>query len=51
MIKKVVRKHNNSGNCFVCGINNEFGLHTGFYELEDGTIVGLTRAVTASAPK
>ena len=41
MIKKVIRKHNNSGNCFVCGVNNPFGLHSAFYELEDGTIVGL----------
>lgn len=44
MIKKVIRKHNNSGNCFVCGVNNPFGLHTAFYELEDGTIVGLVTA-------
>ena len=44
MIKKVIRKHNNSGNCFVCGVNNPFGLHSAFYELEDGTIVGLVTA-------
>ena len=34
MKKRVVRKHNNSGNCFVCGINNPYGLHSRFYELE-----------------
>ena len=41
MKKKVVRKHNNSGNCFVCGLNNPFGLHSRFYELEDGTVAAL----------
>lgn len=38
---KVVRKHNNSGNCFVCGVNNPYGLHTRFYELEDGSVAAL----------
>ncbi len=38
MIKKVIRKQNNSRLCFVCGIDNNAGLHTEFYELEDGTI-------------
>lgn len=41
MKKKVVRKHNNSGNCFVCGINNPWGLKARFYELEDGTVAAL----------
>ena len=41
MKKKVVRKHNNSGNCFVCGLNNPFGLHSRFCELEDGTVAAL----------
>ncbi len=41
MVKKVIRKHNNSGNCFVCGVNNDWGLGGRFYELEDGSIVGL----------
>lgn len=44
MKKKVVRKHNNSGNCFVCGLNNTFGLHSRFYELEDGTVAALVEA-------
>ena len=44
MKKKVVRKHNSSGNCFVCGINNDWGLHSNFYELEDGTIAALITA-------
>ena len=41
MIKKVIRKHNNSGNCFVCGVNNDMGLKSAFYELEDGTVAAL----------
>lgn len=44
MKKKVVRKHNNSGNCFVCGINNPWGLKARFYELEDGTVAALVTA-------
>ena len=44
MKKKVVRKHNNSGNCFVCGVNNEWGLHSDFYEMEDGTVAALATA-------
>lgn len=44
MKMKVVKKHNNSGNCFICGINNESGLKTKFYELEDGSVAGLVTA-------
>ena len=44
MKKRVVRKHNKSGNCFVCGINNPYGLHSRFYELEDGTMAALVTA-------
>lgn len=38
MLKKVVRKQNNSRRCFVCGVSNNAGLQTAFYELEDGTL-------------
>ncbi|MBU1142353.1 MAG: PaaI family thioesterase [Firmicutes bacterium] len=41
MIYKVTRKQNNSDMCFVCGMNNQAGLHTNFYELEDHTILGI----------
>ena len=41
LVKKVIRKHNNAGNCFVCGVNNPWGLHGRFYELEDGTLAAL----------
>ena len=46
MKKLVVKKHNAGRNCFVCGVNNPFGLHTDFYELEDGS---LAAKVTPSA--
>lgn len=32
---KVLKKHPNSKMCFVCGIENSFGLKSSFYELED----------------
>jgi acyl-coenzyme A thioesterase PaaI-like protein len=32
---KVLKKHPNSKMCFVCGIENSFGLKSTFYELED----------------
>lgn len=38
MKKKVIRKQNNSSRCFICGISNDKGLRTEFYELEDGTL-------------
>lgn len=43
MEKKVTGKQNQGRNCFVCGVNNESGLHGEFFELEDGTLVGLFR--------
>ena len=38
MKKHVVKKHNAGRGCFVCGVKNPFGLHTDFFELEDGTL-------------
>jgi uncharacterized protein (TIGR00369 family) len=38
MNKKVLKKQNNSRRCFICGVDNTMGLHTEFYELEDGTL-------------
>lgn len=34
----VVRKQPNSRMCIVCGLKNDSGLHTHFYELEDGQL-------------
>jgi uncharacterized protein (TIGR00369 family) len=36
--KLVIKKHNAGKGCFVCGVHNPFGLHTDFFELEDGTL-------------
>ncbi len=41
MKKRVVKKHNAAKHCFVCGVDNPFGLHTDFYELEDGTLAAI----------
>jgi len=38
---KVVEKQNNSKLCFVCGINNEFGLKSSFYEIENEELVSI----------
>ena len=38
---KVINKQHNSKSCFVCGIENEIGLKTSFYELENNELVGL----------
>lgn len=42
---KVIRKQQNSKNCLVCGLENEFGLKTSFYELENGELVALFKPV------
>lgn len=44
MLKKVIKKQYNSRRCFICGISNDTGLQTEFYELEDGSL-----AATATA--
>ena len=38
MKRHVIKKHNAGKGCFVCGVHNPFGLHTDFYELEDGSL-------------
>ncbi len=44
MKKKVIKKQNQSRNCFVCGVENGMGLHAEFYELEDGSLAALVAA-------
>ncbi|MDR1773488.1 MAG: PaaI family thioesterase [Clostridioides sp.] len=39
---KVTKVQNVSKSCIVCGIENDLGLHTNFYELESGDIVSLS---------
>ncbi len=41
MKQKVTTKQFSSKMCFVCGINNEFGLKSSFYEMEDNELVGI----------
>lgn len=38
---KVKRKQQNSRMCLVCGLKNDLGLKTQFYELENGELVAL----------
>ena len=41
MKHKVRKKHQNSKSCFVCGLKNDFGIHTEFYELENNELVAI----------
>ncbi len=41
MKKTVLKKQNAATHCFVCGVRNPFGLHTDFFELEDGSLAAL----------
>ncbi len=38
---RIVNKQNISRNCFVCGIENDFGLKVKFYESEEGEVVAI----------
>ncbi len=35
---KVISKQKNSKLCYVCGVNNNEGLHAPFYNMEDGSV-------------
>ncbi|MBU0673535.1 MAG: PaaI family thioesterase [Proteobacteria bacterium] len=39
----VTKKQQNSKSCLVCGLQNDFGLHTSFYELDSGELMALFR--------
>lgn len=41
MLYKVTGKQNNSRMCFVCGMQNPFGLKTYFYETDTGELVAI----------
>ncbi len=45
MKHKVIRKQQNSRLCLVCGLKNEFGLKTAFYELENGEVVSVFKTL------
>ena len=38
---KIDKKQPNSKMCFVCGVDNGFGLKSNFYELEDGELMAV----------
>ncbi len=38
---KVIKKQTNSKLCFICGIDNPYGLVAPFYEMEDGSVISL----------
>ena len=40
---KVKKKQPNSKMCLVCGLKNDFGLYTSFYELENGELMAVFR--------
>lgn len=40
---KVLKKQTNSHMCFICGIHNDSGLKTNFYEMEDNTLVAVVK--------
>jgi acyl-coenzyme A thioesterase PaaI-like protein len=40
---KVTKKQPNARMCFVCGMQNSFGLKSRFYELEDGQLMAIFR--------
>ena len=40
---KVVQKQENGKKCIVCGLKNEFGLKSEFYELENGELLSLCK--------
>lgn len=38
---RVIKKQTNSKMCYICGMENPFGLKAPFYEMEDGSLVSL----------
>lgn len=41
MLTPVTKKQNNSRHCFVCGLENDYGLHAAFYETGTGELVAI----------
>ena len=41
MRHRVTAKQKNAKMCFVCGMKNPFGLHSFFYELDNGELLGV----------
>lgn len=45
MERKVEKKQYSSKRCLICGVDNKLGLHTEFYELDNGDVVGIFKAL------
>ena len=45
MERKVVKKQYSSKKCLICGVDNKLGLHTEFYELDNGDVVGVFKTL------
>lgn len=45
MKHKVLKKQPNSRMCLVCGLKNQFGLKTSFYELENKEVAGIFTSI------
>lgn len=43
MKNKITKKQNNGKKCIVCGLKNDLGLKTSFYELENGELVAICK--------
>lgn len=38
---KIQKKQTNAHDCLICGVDNPYGVHASFYEMEDNTVVSL----------
>lgn len=45
MSYKIVNSQNISKNCLVCGVDNDFGLKTRFYETEDNQLIAVFKPI------
>ena len=45
MSHKITKSQNISKNCLVCGVDNDFGLKTRFYETEDNELIGVFKTL------
>jgi len=46
MKHKIISSQNISKNCLVCGVDNDFGLKTHFYETESGELVAVFKPIS-----
>lgn len=46
MVHKITNSQNVSKNCLVCGVENDFGLKTRFYETESNELIGVFKPLS-----